>query len=111
MRYSDRGLVGRMEEGSAGVILGTDAHALIISMPFTISLLSCFKTKGLLPGWKILLVMKVDRELVKLEIQVLFKPPSKVAKLKGKRRFHFHQVKDSLKHKTIKTTSKIFPRF
>ena len=55
-------------------------------MPFTISnmsLLSCFRSRGLLPGLTTLLVDKVDRELVGLEVKVLLLFPSRLLRFNG----------------------------
>ena len=55
-------------------------------MPFTISnisLLSCFRPRGLLPGLTTLLVDKVDRELVGLEVKVLLLLSPRLVRLNG----------------------------
>ena len=65
-------------------------------MPFTISnisLLSCFRPRGLLPGLTTLLVDKVDRELVGLEVKVLLLLPPRLVRLNGDE-FIFTKLKD-----------------
>ena len=59
----------------------------MIPMPFNISniylgyLLSCFRPRGLLPVLTNLLVDKVDRELVGLEVKVLLLLPPRLVRL------------------------------
>ena len=75
------------------------SSVFIIPMPFTISnislgdLLSCFRPRGLLPGLTTLLVDKVDRELVGLEVKVLLLLPPRLVRLNGDE-FIFTKLKD-----------------
>jgi hypothetical protein len=74
-------------------------------MPFTIlaffsnislgDLLSCFKPRGVLSGLITLLVDKVERELVGLEVKILLLPPSRLVRLNGEQ---FILIKNSLKY-------------